>query len=225
MREHIRMRVHVPWDVTLAQSSSIARQLAATGASRGSSRSSSKAGPLVAQHPRPRQTHVFIYTHFITTHFSRPSVSPPSQLLDGSLSPIIYYLLLQFSSSIESLWWSGEWFRSDGLWHTCESRSGPSVFLSIRFTRVNICDPRNRCRFRELVIWHTGWYPIGSRPPPTLHYLQQSSDSFPESFARVSRIRQSNRSPIGARPSAGKSVEEATKWNETNVVHRNGKVA
>lgn len=81
VREHVRMRVHVPLDVTLAQSSSIARQLAATGASRGSSRSSSKAGPLVAQHPRPRQIHVFIRTlsdHF-TIHFPLPSASSSSR--------------------------------------------------------------------------------------------------------------------------------------------------
>jgi len=81
VREHVRMRVHVPLDVTLAQSSSIARQLAATGASRGSSRSSSKAGPLVAQHPRPRQIHVFIRTlsdHF-TIHFLLASASSSSR--------------------------------------------------------------------------------------------------------------------------------------------------
>lgn len=91
VREHIRMRVHVPLDVTLAQSSSIARQLAATGASRGSSRSSSKAGPLVVQHPRPRQIHVFIHTppRSVTIHF--PPVLPPlprRHLLDESLSAI-----------------------------------------------------------------------------------------------------------------------------------------
>jgi len=57
LRASTRIRVHVPLDVTLAQTSSIARQLAATGASRGSSRSSSKAGSLAAQHPAVTSTH------------------------------------------------------------------------------------------------------------------------------------------------------------------------
>lgn len=80
VRGHARMRVHVPLDVTLAQSSSIARQLAATGASRGSSRSSSKEGPLVAQHPRGRGKHTFSYILFHTSLrsiFPRPFASPP----------------------------------------------------------------------------------------------------------------------------------------------------
>lgn len=73
------MRVHVPVDATHAQSVRVARQPAATGASRGSSQSSSKESPLVARHSAG--------THFTreyrntgsdnrtTTHADTPHVS------------------------------------------------------------------------------------------------------------------------------------------------------
>lgn len=105
VREHIRMRVHVPLDVTLAQSSSIARQLAATGASRGSSRSSSKAGPLVVQHPRPRQIHVFIHTSSSLCYDPFPPSFRPSPAATCSTNHLARSLrpsLLQFSLLIES---------------------------------------------------------------------------------------------------------------------------
>lgn len=75
LRASTRMRVHVPLDVTLAQTSSIARQLAATGASRGSSRSSSKAGSLVAQHPAATNFHTSLVAiiHLPVLPFRPPS--------------------------------------------------------------------------------------------------------------------------------------------------------
>lgn len=86
-REHTRMRVHIRmcrW-TTLAQSSSIARQLAATGASRGSSRSSSKADPLVAQHPpAAANTHAFVLYFLTSLRVISPS-SPSPKSHDGSL--------------------------------------------------------------------------------------------------------------------------------------------